>query len=52
MFIFAKCVLAEMYQQPSKEALLQEWGPDSFPRELNEVYVTWYPEENVGCSVD
>jgi len=37
MFIFAKCVLAELYQQPSKEELVREWGAESFPTELEEV---------------
>jgi len=40
MFIFAKCVLAELYQQPSREELLREWGAESFPTELEEVYVS------------
>ncbi|KAL7952980.1 hypothetical protein V8C34DRAFT_75562 [Trichoderma compactum] len=38
MFIFAKCVLEELFQQASREALLEEWRADSFPRELDDVY--------------
>ncbi|KAF5004029.1 hypothetical protein FDECE_9442 [Fusarium decemcellulare] len=38
IFIFAKCVLEELYQQPSKDSLLREWRADTFPSELNEVY--------------
>lgn len=37
MFIFAKCVLEELFQQPSREALLEEWKTDSFPSELDDV---------------
>jgi len=40
MFIFAKCVLTELYQQPSREHLLREWGAEGFPTELKEVYVS------------
>ena len=38
MFIFAKSVLTELYQQPSKDHLLREWGAERFPIELEEVY--------------
>jgi len=39
MFIFAKCVLTELYQQPSRDHLFREWGAERFPTELEEVYV-------------
>ncbi|XDG08069.1 hypothetical protein ABKA04_007684 [Annulohypoxylon sp. FPYF3050] len=38
MFIFAKCVLKELFIQPSRHDLLREWKADNFPNELDEVY--------------
>ncbi|KAH8662434.1 hypothetical protein BX600DRAFT_382529 [Xylariales sp. PMI_506] len=38
MFIFARCVLEELYQQPSRKALLEEWSGNMFPNELEQVY--------------
>jgi hypothetical protein len=38
MFIFAKSVLTELYQQPSRDHLLREWGAERFPHQLEEVY--------------
>ncbi|KAK4166950.1 hypothetical protein QBC43DRAFT_312675 [Cladorrhinum sp. PSN259] len=38
IFIFAKCVVAELYQQPTRRDLLNEWRGERFPRDLNEVY--------------
>ncbi|KAI3572907.1 hypothetical protein IWW34DRAFT_636599 [Fusarium oxysporum f. sp. albedinis] len=37
-FMFAKCVLEELYQQPTRADLLREWGSDSFPDDLNQIY--------------
>jgi hypothetical protein len=37
MFIFARCVLEELFQQLSRQALLEEWKADSFPNELDDV---------------
>ncbi|KAK8879910.1 hypothetical protein PGQ11_001204 [Apiospora arundinis] len=39
MFIYAKCVLAELYHQASREELLSRWRADGFPNDLDEVYV-------------
>ncbi|KAK2470509.1 hypothetical protein H9L39_18126 [Fusarium oxysporum f. sp. albedinis] len=36
-FMFAKCVLEELYQQPTRADLLREWGSDSFPDDLNQM---------------
>ncbi|KAJ3566801.1 hypothetical protein NPX13_g6998 [Xylaria arbuscula] len=38
MFIFAKCALEELMQQPSRQSLLAEWKADVFPSALNELY--------------
>lgn len=38
MFIFAKSVLTELCQQPSRDHLLCEWKAERFPHELEEVY--------------
>ncbi|KAJ3536177.1 hypothetical protein NM208_g5825 [Fusarium decemcellulare] len=38
IFIFSKCVLEELYQQPSRDCLLREWRADAFPSKLQEVY--------------
>ncbi|KAK8044973.1 hypothetical protein PG993_004997 [Apiospora rasikravindrae] len=38
MFIYAKCVLAELYHQTSREQLLNHWRADNFPNDLDEVY--------------
>ncbi|KAI0894308.1 hypothetical protein F4806DRAFT_503618 [Annulohypoxylon nitens] len=38
MFIFAKCVLEELYVQPTRHALLAEWKADNFPNKLDELY--------------
>ncbi|KAI2470710.1 hypothetical protein F4781DRAFT_421113 [Annulohypoxylon bovei var. microspora] len=38
MFIYAKCVLKELFEQPSRHALLAEWKADNFPNGLDEVY--------------
>lgn len=43
MFIFAKCFLEELYQQPSKEALLREWRTECLPTELQEMYASTFP---------
>ncbi|KAK8069384.1 hypothetical protein PG994_006000 [Apiospora phragmitis] len=39
MFIYAKCVLPELYHQASREQLLSHWRSDHFPNDLNEVYL-------------
>ncbi|KAK8084664.1 hypothetical protein PG997_005935 [Apiospora hydei] len=38
MFIYAKCVLPELYHQTSREQLLNHWRSDNFPNDLDEVY--------------
>ncbi|KAI1085921.1 hypothetical protein F5B19DRAFT_481039 [Rostrohypoxylon terebratum] len=38
MFIFAKCVLEELFRQASRHSLLVEWNADNFPSKLDEVY--------------
>lgn len=37
MFIFARCVLEELEQYPTKAALQREWSAESFPEELEAV---------------
>lgn len=36
IFIFANCVLKELFYQPSRQALLDEWKADKFPEDLKE----------------
>lgn len=39
MFLFARLVLDNLYDQPSKAALYEEMKPDIFPIELNHAFV-------------
>ncbi|KAK4220734.1 hypothetical protein QBC38DRAFT_493568 [Podospora fimiseda] len=38
IFIFAKCVLEELYKQTTRDALLKEWNDARFPKDLDEVF--------------
>ncbi|KAH9427154.1 hypothetical protein MCOR02_012447 [Pyricularia oryzae] len=38
MFIFARCVFEELYNQPSGQAVLDEWREDRFPKDLEDLY--------------
>ncbi|RYP68514.1 hypothetical protein DL769_005502 [Monosporascus sp. CRB-8-3] len=39
MFIFAKLVLENLYEQPSRRHLLEECRADNFPQELDDVFL-------------
>ncbi|KAL2206930.1 hypothetical protein CC79DRAFT_1358704 [Sarocladium strictum] len=38
MFIYAKCLLEEIFQMSSREELLRCWAAEQLPRELDELY--------------
>ncbi|KAK3997924.1 hypothetical protein QBC44DRAFT_376363 [Cladorrhinum sp. PSN332] len=38
IFIFAKCVLEELFHQTSRQALLKDWNAEKFPIDLDEAY--------------
>lgn len=40
MFIFARCVFEELYNQPSGQAVLDEWREDRFPKDLEDLSVS------------